>query len=194
MSSENTKIATFYKNQELYILDRWWQSLSKLRNMSWNCDSITLQQKDLFEATKAMEYFKDILQKTFAIQIWNRYNIFTILMNIQDVLISIRRFSSKHELVIVIKSIGQLFIPACLFTFIHIKGYHLHSISWNAVSHQHRRGVATSTSTPCQLAGNAQVERCNGIIWKTVLLDLKSNLIVYQFHIGNQFYPTPYAG
>ena len=37
-----------------------------------------------------------------------------------------------------------------------------------------RRGAATSKTTPYYLSGNGQCERYNGIIWKSVLLALKS--------------------
>ena len=35
-------------------------------------------------------------------------------------------------------------------------------------------GVATSRTTPYNTAGNSQVEQYNGIIWKAILLSLKS--------------------
>ena len=38
-----------------------------------------------------------------------------------------------------------------------------------------QRGIATTKSTPYHPIGNGQVERYNGIIWKTARLSLKSN-------------------
>ncbi len=40
-----------------------------------------------------------------------------------------------------------------------------------------QRGIATSKSTPYHPIGNGQVERYNGIIWKTVRLSLKSKIL-----------------
>ena len=42
-------------------------------------------------------------------------------------------------------------------------------------SYLHDRGVSTSNSTPYHPTGNSQVERYNGIIWKTTQLALRSH-------------------
>ena len=39
------------------------------------------------------------------------------------------------------------------------------------------KGLANSRNTPCNPTGNSQVERYNGMVWKSVLLALKSHNI-----------------
>ena len=45
----------------------------------------------------------------------------------------------------------------------------------------HKKGIATSRTTPYSPCANGQVKRYNDIIWKSVLLTLKSKNLSEQF-------------
>jgi transposase InsO family protein len=73
----------------------------------------------------------------------------------------------------VINCLNQLFSFCGMPSFIHSdRGLSFMSRELN--SYLTQRGIATSKSTPYHPTGNSQVERYNGIIWKTVNLALKS--------------------
>lgn len=74
----------------------------------------------------------------------------------------------------VIKCLSKLFNMFGLPAFVHSdRGSSF--LSHELTSFLHSKGVATSLSSPYNPRGNGQVERYNGIIWKTVTLALKNN-------------------
>ena len=73
----------------------------------------------------------------------------------------------------VIKCLKQLFSIFGMPTFIHSdKGSSL--LSQELRSFLHSNGIATSNTTPYNPAGNGQTERYNGVLWKSILLALKT--------------------
>lgn len=74
----------------------------------------------------------------------------------------------------VIKHLSELFSVFGLPSYIHSdRGSSF--ISQDIKSFLHSKGVATSHSTPYNPQGNGQVESYNGIIWRTVMLNLRTN-------------------
>ena len=74
----------------------------------------------------------------------------------------------------VIKCLDQIFILCGMPSYIHSdRGTSF--LSQELKEYLSQRGIATSKSSPYHPIGNGQVERYNGIIWKTVRLSLKSN-------------------
>ncbi|XP_076814961.1 uncharacterized protein LOC143461082 [Clavelina lepadiformis] len=73
----------------------------------------------------------------------------------------------------VIQGLNQLFTLTGLPSYIHSDRVPS-LISHELRTHLRNLGIATSSSTPYHPTGNSQVERYNGIIWKTVTLILKS--------------------
>lgn len=73
----------------------------------------------------------------------------------------------------VIKCLTEIFTIFGLPAFIHSdRGSSF--LSHELTSFLHSNGIATSLSSPYNPRGNGQVERYNGIVWKTVTLALKS--------------------
>ena len=73
----------------------------------------------------------------------------------------------------VIKCLDQILTQCCMPSYIHSdRGTSF--LSQELKQYLSQRGIATSKSTPYHPIGNGQVERYNGIIWKTVRLSLKS--------------------
>ena len=73
----------------------------------------------------------------------------------------------------VIKCPDQIFTLCGMPSYIHSdRGTSF--LSQELKEYLSQRGIATSKSTPYHPIGNGQVERYNGIIWKTVRLSLKS--------------------
>ena len=45
----------------------------------------------------------------------------------------------------------------------------------------HQKGIATSRTTSYNPAGNGQVERCNGTVWKAINLELKTHQLAVKY-------------
>ena len=74
----------------------------------------------------------------------------------------------------VIKCLDQIFSFCGMASFVHSdRGAAF--LSKEVQDYLCARGVASSKTTPYHPTGNSQVERYNGIIWKSVTLKLKSN-------------------
>ena len=74
----------------------------------------------------------------------------------------------------VIKCLNQLFTLCGTPNYIHSDRGRSVFLSQELKEFLTRRGVATSKTTPYHPSGNGQCERYNGIIWKSVLLALKT--------------------
>jgi len=79
----------------------------------------------------------------------------------------------KHALSTVIKCLDQIFTLCGMPSYIHSDSGTFF-LSQELKEYLPQRGTATSKSTPYHPIGNGQVERYNGIIWKTVRLFLRS--------------------
>ena len=73
----------------------------------------------------------------------------------------------------VIKCLNKLFSIFGLASYVH-SDQGANFMSRELKSYLHTRNIATSRSTPYNPEGNGQVERYNGIIWKTITLALKT--------------------
>lgn len=73
----------------------------------------------------------------------------------------------------VIKCLMKIFVVFGMPSYIHSdQGANFMSEELKSFLHSHN--VATSRTTPYNPEGNGQIERYNGIIWKTITLDLKA--------------------
>ena len=91
----------------------------------------------------------------------------------------------------VIKCLDQIFSLCGMLRYIH-SDRGTSYLSQELKEYLSQRGIATSKSTPYHPIGNGQVERYNGIIWKTVRLSLKSkNLLTPNGRLSFQMLCIP---
>ena len=74
----------------------------------------------------------------------------------------------------VIKCLEEVFSLCGMPSFIH-SDQGTFFMSQELKTYLFQKGVATSKTTPYHPIGNGQVERCNGIIWKTICLSLQTH-------------------
>ncbi|KAG8278063.1 hypothetical protein J6590_108396 [Homalodisca vitripennis] len=152
-------------------------SLNEIKSMTLSCPICSevkprfhKQTNTLIKATSPFERLNIDFKGPLPSSSRNRY-----MLNIVD---EYSRFPFSYPC----KEMTSSTVIECLENLFSVYGIpnYIHSdrgkpfLSDEIRTYLHQNGIATSLTSPYNPAGNGQIERYNGIIWKTVTLSLKS--------------------